>query len=165
MKSQLIDKLKSLKYEYRQDIRDRDGLEKNFREKFQALNRVQFGDADFERHLGEIITPDVFAAAKILRERNSFARDDGTPLNYTLVNIKDWCKNTFEVVNQLRSNTDNSHHRYDVILLNPQTHPQAKQDPAHRFAAWLASPEGQAAIGGYMIAGQRLFHPESDPKP
>ena len=55
--------------------------------------------------------------------------------------------------------------RYDVILLNPQTHPQAKQDPAHRFAAWLASPEGQAAIGGYMIAGQRLFHPESDPKP
>jgi tungstate transport system substrate-binding protein len=55
--------------------------------------------------------------------------------------------------------------RYDVILLNPQTHPQAKQVPAHRFADWLASPEGQAAIGGYMIAGQRLFHPEADPKP
>jgi tungstate transport system substrate-binding protein len=55
--------------------------------------------------------------------------------------------------------------RYDVILLNPQTHPQAQQAPAHRFADWLASPEGQAAIGGYMIAGQRLFHPEADPKP
>jgi len=55
--------------------------------------------------------------------------------------------------------------RYDVILLDPKTHPQAKQAPAHRFAAWLASPEGQAAIGGYMIAGQRLFHPEADPKP
>jgi type I site-specific restriction-modification system R (restriction) subunit len=52
-----------------------------------------------------------------LRERNSFERDDGTPLNYTLVNIKDWCKNSFEVVNQLRINTDNSHHRYDVMLL------------------------------------------------
>ncbi len=56
-------------------------------------------------------------AARILRERNSFTRDDGTPLNYTLVNIKDWCKNSFEVVTQLRINTDNSHHRYDVILL------------------------------------------------
>ena len=55
--------------------------------------------------------------------------------------------------------------RYDVILLNPQTHPQAKQAPAHAFAAWLASAEGQAAIGGYMMAGQRLFHPEADPKP
>jgi tungstate transport system substrate-binding protein len=55
--------------------------------------------------------------------------------------------------------------RYDVILLNPQTHPQAKQAPAHRFASWLASPEGQAAIADYAIAGQRLFHPESDLKP
>ncbi len=55
--------------------------------------------------------------------------------------------------------------RYDVILLNPKTHPRAKQAPAHRFAAWLASPEGQAAIGGYTIGGHRLFHPESDPKP
>ena len=40
-----------------------------------------------------------------------------TPLNFTIVNIKDWCKNTFEVVNQLRLNTDYSHHRYDVLLL------------------------------------------------
>jgi tungstate transport system substrate-binding protein len=55
--------------------------------------------------------------------------------------------------------------RYDVILLNPQTHPKAKQEPAHRFASWLASPEGQAAVADYTIAGQRLFHPETDPKP
>lgn len=39
------------------------------------------------------------------------------PLAYTLVNIRDWCKNSFEVVNQLCISTDNSHHRYDVILL------------------------------------------------
>src|SRR5579863_8401973 len=96
IEEQLVDKLQSLKYEYRQDIRDRDGLVKNFREKFQALNRVQLGDVEFERLLEEIVTPDVFAAAKILRERNSFTRDDGTPLNYTLVNIKDWCKNTLK---------------------------------------------------------------------
>ena len=70
-----------------------------------------------EQVLESIVTPDVFAAAKHLRERNSFERDDGTPLYYTLVNIKDWCKNNFEVVNQLRISTDYSHHRYDVILL------------------------------------------------
>ena len=28
-----------------------------------------------------------------------------------------WCKNDYEVVNQLRINTNNSHHRYDVFLL------------------------------------------------
>jgi tungstate transport system substrate-binding protein len=54
---------------------------------------------------------------------------------------------------------------YDVILLNPQTHPQAKQAPAHRLADWLASPEGQTAIAGYTKSGQKLFHPEADPKP
>jgi tungstate transport system substrate-binding protein len=55
--------------------------------------------------------------------------------------------------------------RYDVILLDSKAHPQAQQEPAHRLAAWLASPDGQAAIGGYMLAGQGLFHPEADPKP
>jgi type I restriction enzyme R subunit len=113
----LIAKLQDLKYTYRSDIRDRSGLEHNFRKHFEALNRVHLTDAEFARLLDQIVTQDVFAAARTLRERNSFERDDGTPLFYTLVNIKDWCKNTFEVINQLRINTDNSHHRYDVILL------------------------------------------------
>lgn len=113
----LLAKLQDLKYTLRPDIRDRATLEANFREKFEALNRVTLTDGEFQRLLDEIVTPDVFAAARTLRERNSFTRDDGTPLNYTLVNIKDWCKNSFEAVNQPRINTDNSHHRYDVILL------------------------------------------------
>ncbi len=112
-----IGTLQKLKYEYRQDITDRASLEKNFREKFEALNRCRLTDSEFARLLDEIVSPDVFTAAKTLREINAFTRDDGTPLNYTLVNLKDWCKNTFEVVNQLRINTDNSHHRYDVLIL------------------------------------------------
>ncbi len=117
LEEQFVQTLRDLKYDYRADIRDRAALERNFREKFQALNRVALTDGEFERLLEEVITPDVFSAAKILRGINSFTRDDGTPLNYTLVNIKDWCKNTFDVVNQFRINTDSSHHRYDVPLL------------------------------------------------
>ena len=113
----LIEKLKDLKYTYRPDIRDRNGLELNFREKFQALNRVKLTDNEFKRLLEEIVSPDVFASSKRLRNRETFFREDGTPLQYTLVNIKDWCKNDYEVVNQLRINTNNSHQRYDVILL------------------------------------------------
>jgi type I restriction enzyme R subunit len=117
LEEELVAKLLDLKYEYRADIRDRAALEQNFREKFQSLNSVRLTDDEFQRLLEEIVTPDVFNAARTLRERSSFIRDDGTPLNYTLVNIKDWCKNTFEAVNQLRINTDYSHHRYDVLLL------------------------------------------------
>jgi type I restriction enzyme, R subunit len=113
----LIAKLEALKYFYRSDIRDRASLEANFRKHFQDLNRVSLSDSEFERLKDDLVTADVFAASKRLREINSFERDDGTPLFYTLVNIKDWCKNTYEVVNQLRINTDNSHHRYDVVLL------------------------------------------------
>jgi type I restriction enzyme R subunit len=112
-----IGTLQKLKYEYRPDITNRATLEANFREKFEALNRVRLTDSEFARLLDEIVTPDVYTASRTLRAISSFTRDDGTPLNYTLVNIKDWCKNTFEVINQLRINTDNSHHRYDVILL------------------------------------------------
>ena len=113
----LLERLKELKYSYRSDINNRSALENNFRARFEDLNRVKLTDSEFARLLDESITPDVFAAAKILRSINAFSRDDGTPLNYSLVNLKDWCKNHFEVINQLRINTDNSHHRFDVILL------------------------------------------------
>ena len=107
-----INKLIDLKYTYRDDIRDRNALERNFRTKFEALNRVHLTDSEFDRLLEEIIDADVFASSKRLRGINTFMREDGTPLQY-----KDWCKNDYEVINQLRINTNNSYHRYDVILL------------------------------------------------
>jgi type I restriction enzyme R subunit len=112
-----VQKLQDLKYTYRLDIRDRASLEANFRQKFEALNRVNLTDSEFARLLDDLVSSDVFRNSVRLREKNDFTRDDGTPLTYTLVNIRDWCKNDFEVVQQLRINTDYSHHRYDVLLL------------------------------------------------
>lgn len=117
LEQDLVDTLVGLKYTLRPEIKDRHSLEKNFRQKFEALNRVRLTDSEFMRLREEFIKPDVFVASKFLRERQYFQREDGTPLHYTLVNIKEWCKNEFEVIGQLRINTENSHHRYDVILL------------------------------------------------
>lgn len=91
LEDELIEKLLGLKDEYRTDIRDRTALEKNFRKKLDALNRVSLTDGAFQRLLDEIVTPGVFTAAHTLRNHNAFTRDDGTP--------------------------HNSHHRYDVLLL------------------------------------------------
>ncbi len=113
----LITKFTELKYRYRPDIRDREALDQNFRAKFEALNHVTLLDVEFENLRNSIITADVFAAAKILRQRNTLIREDGSSLQYTIVNTQDWCKNDFEVINQLRINTNNSHQRYDVIVL------------------------------------------------
>ncbi|MEJ2899210.1 type I restriction endonuclease subunit R [Acinetobacter sp. NS-4] len=112
----LIEKLLELKYTNK-NITDIDSLNANFREQFNELNQVQLTDNEFQRLLEENISADVFACAHRLREQHVFDREDGTPLYYTLVNTKDWCKNNFEVIRQFRLNTKNSHHRYDVIIL------------------------------------------------
>lgn len=88
----LIEQLKGLKYVYRPEIVDRKSLELNFRQKFEALNRVRLTDNEYSRLRQEIINPDVFEASKLLRESQYFQREDGTPLHYTLVNNKDRCK-------------------------------------------------------------------------
>lgn len=54
---------------------------------------------------------------------------------------------------------------YDVIQLDPKKHPNIKRAQAKQLADWLASQEGQAAIAGYTVGGEKLFHPEADPKP
>ncbi|MDY0077740.1 MAG: type I restriction endonuclease subunit R [Bacteroidales bacterium] len=113
----LIEQLKGLKYTHRPDIVDRKTLEQNFKTKFEALNRVRLSESEFLRLREAIIEPDVFVASKKIREQQFFQREDGTPLHYTLVNNKDWCKNDFEVISQLRVNTENSNQRYDIILL------------------------------------------------
>lgn len=117
LEERLVENLQSLKYAVREDIRDRAAMEANFRQHFESLNRCELTDPEFARLLEELVTADVFASARRLRQTNTFVRDDGTPLHYTLVNTRDWCKNTFEAVRQLKVNTAYSHHRYDVVLL------------------------------------------------
>ena len=71
LEESLVTKLRDLKYEYRPEIRDRAKLEANFREKFEALNRVNLTDGEFQRLLDEIVTPDVYEAARSLQEPGS----------------------------------------------------------------------------------------------
>lgn len=117
LEQQFLEKLQEMKYIYRNDIRNLDSLEKNFRQKFERLNYVSLSDDEFRKLLQENVTSDVFAASKHLREKQTFVRNDGTTFDYGLVNLRDWCKNEFEVVNQLSINTANSRQQYDVIIL------------------------------------------------
>ena len=52
--------------------------------------------------------------------------------------------------------------RYDVIELHPAKHRDANLAGAHKFADWLASADGQAAIGAYRVGDQQLFTPSAD---
>ena len=51
--------------------------------------------------------------------------------------------------------------QYGVTLVSPERHPHVKAAPARRFAEWLLSSAGQAAIDGFTIDGERLFIPNA----
>ncbi len=53
--------------------------------------------------------------------------------------------------------------QYEVILVNPEKHPHAKQEDGQAFIDWLVSAEGQEAIAAYRIGGQQLFYPNAKP--
>jgi tungstate transport system substrate-binding protein len=47
--------------------------------------------------------------------------------------------------------------RYDVIELNPKKHGKLRLPEAKMLADWLVSPEGQQAIDGYQVNGEKPF--------
>ena len=51
---------------------------------------------------------------------------------------------------------------YGVIVVNPARHPHIKAADAVAFIDWLTGPAGQAAIGAFTLAGERLFTPSAD---
>jgi tungstate transport system substrate-binding protein len=51
--------------------------------------------------------------------------------------------------------------QYGVIPVSPAHCPSVKAEMAERFADWLLSAEGQAAIAGFEVSGQQLFFPNA----
>lgn len=51
---------------------------------------------------------------------------------------------------------------YGVMVVNPARHPHVKAALAQRFADWIVSPAGQAAIASYRIDGEPLFFPNAN---
>jgi len=50
---------------------------------------------------------------------------------------------------------------YGVILVNPARHPHVKVADANAFIDWLTGADGQRAISGFRINGERLFTPSA----
>lgn len=52
---------------------------------------------------------------------------------------------------------------YHVITVNPRLQPKAGAALARQYTDFLTGPRGQALIGGFEIAGERLFVPTAAP--
>ena len=52
---------------------------------------------------------------------------------------------------------------YGIIAVSPKRYPDINHEGAMALIRWVTSETGQRKIGGFTIAGRRLFKPAADP--
>lgn len=110
----LLDKLVDDGYE-RININDETGLKHNLKSQIEKFNNLKLTDVEFNRMLTFLEGGTIFDKAKKLRDRYELRRPEGT-IYIQFLNKKDWCKNLFQVSNQIRMEKTYKN-RYDVTIL------------------------------------------------
>ena len=121
LENKLIEQLVSKGYQWVPEVRSEATMIANFRTVLEKRNSANIGEAtltnkEFERLMTQINGKSIFDSAKILRDKVLLKRDNGKNLYLELFNTKEWCKNTFQVTNQISMEGKYSN-RYDVTLL------------------------------------------------
>ena len=115
LEESLIKRLGGLGYD-RVVIPDEAALVANLKRQLEKHNDVQLSDAEFAKVLNHLDKGNVFDRAKTLRDRFQLTRDDGTSLYIQFMNTDHWCRNEYQVANQITM-TGKYTNRYDVTLL------------------------------------------------
>ncbi|MDW4206530.1 type I restriction endonuclease subunit R [Staphylococcus saprophyticus] len=120
LEENVVKQLQDLGYE-RVSLRNETQLIENFRRILNERNAdklegTPISDSEFKRIMIDISDKSVFESAQILRDKYVLERDDETKAYLSLMNIKKWCQNTFQVTNQVSVN-DTHKSRYDVTVL------------------------------------------------
>ena len=96
-------------------IKDEFDLEANFKQQLELFNKTTFSSEEFEKILIHLEGGSIFEKAKKLRDQFELERDEGT-FYVKFLNKKDWCKNRFQVANQITMK-GKYENRYDVTIL------------------------------------------------
>lgn len=107
---------KALAYEKREDIKNIDDIEMNFKEKLEKLNSTKFSNKEFGRILTKLKGVNEREAFENLREKHVLERDDGESFYYKLIDFEDVEKNSFEIANQIEMK-GRYRNIYDVTIL------------------------------------------------
>lgn len=114
LENNLIKKLENEGYEY-VDIADENELNSNFKYQIEKFNNCSLSDDEFERILSYLNQGSIYDKAEKLRDKYLIERDDES-FHISFLNKKDWCKNIFQVSNQITM-VGSHQNRYDVTLL------------------------------------------------
>lgn len=120
LEEKLIKHLELLGYT-RISLNNIDDVKENFRKQVNVHNKEELkgkelSNREFDKLYTMIIGKGVFASSKILREKQCIERDNGEKVYIELFNTRQWCKNIYQVSNQITSITGERETRYDVTL-------------------------------------------------
>lgn len=114
LEKKLIESLVNNSYE-RVNIKDKDDLELNFKKQLEKFNNTTFTDNEFKKILIHLEGGSIFEKAKKLRDQFVLKRKEGS-FYVKFLNKKEWCKNLFQVANQI-TYSKRYVNRYDVTIL------------------------------------------------
>lgn len=115
LESQLINRLKQGGYE-EISVKDEASMLANFKKQLEKHNNIDLDAREFERILVYLRSSSVFESSKKLRDKYQLLREDGTTIYIEFFNSTEWCKNLFQVTNQVKM-TGKRKNRYDVTIL------------------------------------------------
>ena len=115
LENELIAQLEKMGWD-RVTITDEAALVANLKTQLEKHNKTSFSDGEFKQVLNKLSRGNIFEKAKILRHKIDYTRDDGTTGYVELIDQIHWCKNQYQVTNQvtIKGKYEN---RYDVTLL------------------------------------------------
>lgn len=111
----LVDQLKGLGYEKIVITKESD-LIHNLRTQLEKHNKTSLSDAEFAQVLNQLSKGNVYEKAKILRDKAQYVKDNGETGYIEFINQIHWCKNQFQVTQQI-TQKGKFVNRYDVTLL------------------------------------------------
>ncbi len=115
LEENLIQVLRDISYR-RVKINSEDELLANMKKQLEIQNDTTFSDSEFKRIRNYLSAGNVFECSEKLRERWGLERDDKTISYINFFDTKAWCRNQYQVTNQITIDGKYTN-RYDVTLL------------------------------------------------
>ncbi|EOE6441228.1 type I restriction endonuclease subunit R [Campylobacter upsaliensis] len=121
LEKELIATLQAQGYGYA-PITDEKSLESNLRTKLEELNSTTLSDTEWRRFFAQVLSranASIVEKSVLIQEDyiQPLERDNGSIINFKLIDKADIHKNSLQVINQYEATTPTRSHRYDVTIL------------------------------------------------
>tara|TARA_R100000306_G_C4378867_1_gene143257 strand:- start:1594 stop:4428 length:2835 start_codon:yes stop_codon:yes gene_type:complete len=115
LEENLLTQLQELGYK-RVVIKDEQDLINNLKSQLEKHNKASYSETEFAQILNDLSKGNIFERAKILRDRITYNKDNGETGYVELINQIHWCKNQYQITNQITMEGSYKN-RYDITIL------------------------------------------------